>query len=179
MKNKRKKAEEYAKKIIREVNGETPKFQDKESEDKILKNTNDIERYEIEKIEKEAGETKESEKIEETEKVKEETVEKEDLKIKENTEIEKKGIEETKKGIKKRGTLVERYKINSENSTEVDIEIRKEGLLVTYVLKVPEIDVATKALLEEVRNDLITTTTIGMNEIVNPDALDEIRRRFL
>ncbi|MCK4997650.1 CpaF family protein [Candidatus Pacearchaeota archaeon] len=85
------------------------------------------------------------------------------------------------KKVKKidKSILIEKYTIKSEKSTDVDVEIRKKGVGIIYTLKIPEIDVATKALLEEIRNELITTTTIGMNEIMNPDALDEIRRRFL
>ncbi|MCG8689113.1 MAG: Flp pilus assembly complex ATPase component TadA, partial [Desulfobacterales bacterium] len=80
---------------------------------------------------------------------------------------------------KELGDLVERYSIDSDNLTSIDVEIRKKGIVTTYNLRVPEVDIATKAVLEEVRNELITTTTIGMNEIVDPDALDGIKKRFL
>lgn len=85
----------------------------------------------------------------------------------------------TKKGGGNKGELIEKYNITSDNYTNVDVEIRKEGINVKYYLKVPKIDVATTALLEEVRNELITTTTIGMTEIINPNALDEIHKRFM
>ena len=74
---------------------------------------------------------------------------------------------------------LDKYDITSQGGTSVGVEIKREGVHTTYNLSVPTIDVATRALLEEVRDELITTTTVGMEQIINPDALDDIRKKFL
>lgn len=77
------------------------------------------------------------------------------------------------------GDLTEEYEVTSPNSATIDVSIRKKGRNMVYDLKVPQIDLATKALLEEVRNDLITTTAVGAAEIMDAKALEGTRMRFL
>lgn len=93
--------------------------------------------------------------------------------------------EEVKKAIHKgadskaleKGVL-ERYSIEVDKA-KVKIEIRKETTQITYNLKVPEIGPATHALLDEIRNELVSATTIGMKEITDPTAFGKIKSRFM
>ena len=100
---------------------------------------------------------------------------------------------EIKKHIKsKKETSEESNKIKTESfnkeeetyEIEVDkvkikIEIKSLTSGYTYLLKLPEISVATTTLLNEVRNNLITATTIGMKEIINPTAFKKIKLTFM
>ncbi|MFH1291252.1 MAG: ATPase, T2SS/T4P/T4SS family [archaeon] len=75
--------------------------------------------------------------------------------------------------------VLESYVITSAKSIDINVEIKKDETRTTYNLKVPEINLATKVLLEDIRNDLITATTVGMREIVDPNAVDAIREKFV
>lgn len=83
-----------------------------------------------------------------------------------------------KAGAKISGHVLDSYMIKSDNSVDIKVEIRKEGTTVSYNLEMPEIDTATTVLLEDIRNELITATTVGMIEIVDPEAIDVIRKKF-
>jgi flagellar protein FlaI len=48
-----------------------------------------------------------------------------------------------------------------------------------YDLEIPEVDAATSVLLEDVRNELISITTVGMREIADPDAVEGVRKKFV
>lgn len=74
--------------------------------------------------------------------------------------------------------VLERYSIEVDKA-KVKIEIKKETTMIKYNLKVPEIGLATISLLNEVRNELVTATTIGMKEITNPAAFGSIKKRFM
>ncbi|MFA5060871.1 MAG: ATPase, T2SS/T4P/T4SS family [Candidatus Pacearchaeota archaeon] len=65
------------------------------------------------------------------------------------------------------------------DKAKVKVSILKKGSNNIYELKVPEISVATSLLLNEVRNELVTTTSIGMKEITDPNAFQDIKKRFM
>jgi flagellar protein FlaI len=65
------------------------------------------------------------------------------------------------------------------DKAKVKVEIKREHSSVIYKLYVPEINVATQALLDEVRNELVSASTIGMKEILDPNAFNDIKRRFM
>ena len=79
---------------------------------------------------------------------------------------------------KEKGEIVEKYEINSEGS-KVKVEIKKDETETKYLIRIPEIDIATSALLENIRNELISITTISMQELVDPTAFSTIKKRFL
>lgn len=74
--------------------------------------------------------------------------------------------------------LLDSYSIEVDKA-KVMIEIKRETIQMKYYLEVPEIGVATKSLLDEIRNELVTVTTIGMREITDPSAFGSIKTRFL
>lgn len=74
--------------------------------------------------------------------------------------------------------ILESYSIESADKMDVAVKIRKEGTIIIYDLEIPEFDPATSVLLEDVRNELISVTTVGMREIVDPDAVEGIRLKF-
>ncbi len=79
--------------------------------------------------------------------------------------------------INKKGVL-DSYEIEVDKA-KVNVTISKENLRVIYKLNVPEVSIATKSLLTEVRNELVTTTLIGMKEITDPNAFKGIKKRFM
>ncbi len=78
----------------------------------------------------------------------------------------------------KKGDLLEKYQINVDGA-KVEIEIRKEDQGIIYNVIIQKIDVATSALLDTIRNELISITTITMKELVDPTAFNSIKERFL
>ena len=76
------------------------------------------------------------------------------------------------------GKTLESYEIILDN-VKVIVNIKKTILGPTYQLEVPEINIATASLLDEVRNELVTATTVGMNEITDPNAFLGIKKRFM
>ena len=93
------------------------------------------------------------------------------------------GVASMKKAnLKKRldaGAVLEKYSIKSEGNMDVSVRIKKKGSMVVYDLEIPDVDSATKLLLEDVRNELISITTVGMREIVDPDAVEGLRKKFI
>ena len=75
-------------------------------------------------------------------------------------------------------SILENYEIEVDKA-KVRIKIKKMDYGIEYNLEVPEVSVATAALLDEIRNELVSATTIGMKEITDPNAFSEIKKRFL
>jgi len=94
---------------------------------------------------------------------------------------EKKDIGKIVKGKKtdKSRNILESYFIKSEGNMDVSVKIRKKETMIIYDLEIPKVDTATEVLLEDVRNELISVTTVGMREIVDPDAVEGIRKKFV
>lgn len=91
-----------------------------------------------------------------------------------------------KEKVKKEEVKKKENKTESTNSYEIEVDkakvrvsISKQGSNRIYELKVPEISIATSLLLNEVRNELVTTTSIGMKEITDPNAFQGIKKRFM
>jgi len=77
------------------------------------------------------------------------------------------------------GEILEKYEIEVDGAF-VNVEIRrKKGGAIMYNLLIPQISPATIALLNEVRNDLISVTTISMKELSDPEAFSSIKERFM
>ncbi len=73
---------------------------------------------------------------------------------------------------------LESYSI-SVDKAKVSVKLTREHSGVAYNLDVPEIGIATTALLEEIRNELVAVTTISMREIMDPEAITSIKKRFM
>ncbi|MDP4040005.1 MAG: ATPase, T2SS/T4P/T4SS family, partial [Candidatus Pacearchaeota archaeon] len=80
-------------------------------------------------------------------------------------------------GSGKEQKLIEKYEVEVDNS-KVTIEIKKTPLGIEYHLQVPKIDIATTTLLNEIRNELISVTTISMRELTDTKLLSRIKERF-
>jgi len=84
---------------------------------------------------------------------------------------ERKGLSDLKQGV------LESYSIEMDKA-KVTVEIIRETTSIKYKLNVPTFGVATLSLLDEIRNELVTATSIGMKEITDTEAFNSIKRRF-
>ena len=95
--------------------------------------------------------------------------------------LTEKKVEEGKSVIKEKARekgILEEYNIEVDKA-KVKIIIRKESGGINYNVYVSDIGIATAVLLNEVRNELVSVTTISMNEIMDPGALAGIKKRFM
>ncbi len=74
--------------------------------------------------------------------------------------------------------ILESYHIETDGA-KVETKIVKDLLGTTYNLHIPEINPATSALLNEIRNELVSVTTISMKELTDPEAFQTIKDRFM
>ncbi|PIN88857.1 CpaF family protein [Candidatus Pacearchaeota archaeon CG10_big_fil_rev_8_21_14_0_10_34_76] len=73
---------------------------------------------------------------------------------------------------------IDKYEIEVD-SARVTVEIRKENVGYKYYLNIPKINIATEALLKDIKNDLITMTTISMKELSEQKSFSAIKQRFM
>ncbi len=93
------------------------------------------------------------------------------------TKIKKINVSETK--TLHGNEILESYLIKSEGNMDVTVRIRKKGISIIYDLEIPEVDIATRLLLEDVRNELLSVTNIGMRKIVDASAIENVRKKFV
>jgi len=74
--------------------------------------------------------------------------------------------------------VIDSYNVELDSSL-VNVLIKREGCQINYTLNVPELGTATIALLEEVRNELVSATTIGMKEILDQNSFIDMKKRFM
>src|SRR3989338_10493843 len=80
-------------------------------------------------------------------------------------------------GPLKEGVL-ETYSVEVDKA-KVEVQIKRVLGGIEYNVLIPQISVATTALLNEIRNELVTVTTISMKELVDPEAFASIKERFI
>jgi flagellar protein FlaI len=91
---------------------------------------------------------------------------------------EKNPIVLTHSDKKTKQKVLEKYNVEVDKAKVfVEIKINASGYL--YELSIPEIGIATASLLNEIRNDLVTLSTVSMKEIMDPHAYNEIKRKFI
>tara|TARA_Y100000310_G_scaffold345658_1_gene467828 strand:- start:6208 stop:7905 length:1698 start_codon:yes stop_codon:yes gene_type:complete len=73
--------------------------------------------------------------------------------------------------------IVENYEIEA-NQTKIKVEIKNGVLGLKYNLILPPISPATLALLSEIRNELVSLTTISMKELTNQESFQSIKEKF-
>jgi len=74
--------------------------------------------------------------------------------------------------------IKEKYQVEADG-LKVDIRISEEkGELPTYELLVLDCGLATKALLDEIRHNLVTDVSIGTSEILDPKEIDVLKEKF-
>lgn len=78
----------------------------------------------------------------------------------------------SKKGV------IQKYRLESDGAyATVEITQNEEGL--AYNLTIPEISRVTSIFLDEIRNELISATTVSMKELTDPALFYRIKKRFL
>ncbi len=78
----------------------------------------------------------------------------------------------------KRGEKIESYHLDVDGAY-ADVELRKDEEGFTYCLSIPEISSVTSMFLDEIRNELISATTVSMKELTDPALFYRIKKRFL
>jgi len=78
---------------------------------------------------------------------------------------------------KMEGEKVEEYKITSEG-VETKIEILKQKKSLVYRLVLPEIDVATDALLDDVKTKIIEEVDVSPSDILDHETLEDLKKAF-
>lgn len=74
--------------------------------------------------------------------------------------------------------VLEKYSINVDGA-KAEIEIKREAMFITYNLILPEINPATAVLMHEIRNELISVTTVSMKELTDPTLFSSIKNKFI
>ncbi|MBX4196278.1 Flp pilus assembly complex ATPase component TadA [Candidatus Pacearchaeota archaeon] len=83
-----------------------------------------------------------------------------------------------RKPEKEESKIADKYEISIDGA-KVTIEVRKEKLGYVYYLNVPSVNIATATLMKEIRDELITVTTISMKELADPESFFVIKQRFI
>lgn len=78
----------------------------------------------------------------------------------------------------KNSEVVESYRLEADGAY-ADVELRKDEDGLTYSLSIPEISKVTSIFLDEIRNELISATTVSMKELTDPALFYRIKKRFL
>lgn len=81
------------------------------------------------------------------------------------------------KKVKHKGKVIKKYPIDIDGA-QVEIEIVDNNGNLFYYINVPQISLATRTLLNDIRNDLVSLTTISVKEIADPEAFDRIKKSF-
>src|SRR3989338_9414188 len=97
---------------------------------------------------------------------------------KKKEKIEEKRKTETLQKAEKNSSVLESYKIDLDDAV-VDVKIEKSGKGIEYKIVFPEIGIGTKALLEEVKKELVSLSTIGAVEMSDVNALNKIKAEFI
>jgi len=74
--------------------------------------------------------------------------------------------------------ILEDYKVKVDNA-EVKVKIMKEREGTIYNLDFPEINIATAALLDEVRQELVSEVSIGLGQAINKEEIEKTKKRFI
>ncbi len=79
--------------------------------------------------------------------------------------------------IKEKEKTLETYELEADN-VKINVSIEKSvgGLL--YKITIPEFSLVTKALINEIRNELVSEVVVSGTEILEPTALESLKKRF-
>lgn len=73
---------------------------------------------------------------------------------------------------------LDKYEVDADGAN-VKIEIIRDNKGTRYYLRIPEINPATSALLKEIRNELVSLTTVSMKELTDAESFNIIKDRFI
>lgn len=62
---------------------------------------------------------------------------------------------------------------------QVNIYKREQDYVPTYELQMPELETATQAMLDHIRQQLVKHVKVKITEMLNPDSMEDIKQRFL
>lgn len=107
-------------------------------------------------------------------------IQKQDTEIEESKEltnqnIQKQNIYKTKEDKEE---ILEKYDIEVDGA-KVSVTIQKNEMGIYYELNMPKISAPTAALIDTIRDELISVTTISMKELADPEAFLMIKERFM
>ncbi len=84
-----------------------------------------------------------------------------------------------KKNKKETIKVVETYNVTSDNIVaEVSIEKKEDELVLYYNVDVPELEEGTRAVLEDIRDELIKEITVSSAEILDIRSYEKIKEKF-
>ncbi len=78
----------------------------------------------------------------------------------------------------KESNILEKYEINVDGA-KVEVKIIKDNSGTTYNLFIPKLDVGTSAMLNTIKNELVSITAVSMKELTDPTLFSIIKERFL
>ena len=82
-------------------------------------------------------------------------------------------------GVKKNMKKIDQYTIIADKvQAIVTILKRKEDYVPTYSVEIPKVEKATQAVLNHIREKLVATVHIKLSEILDPKAMESIKKRF-
>jgi flagellar protein FlaI len=81
------------------------------------------------------------------------------------------------KNVDEKAAIIERYSVEADGA-KIYIDIIRDKKGITYNLKIPEISPVNIALLNEIRNELVSLTTISMKELTDIESFSSIKERF-
>ncbi|MFH0711693.1 MAG: ATPase, T2SS/T4P/T4SS family [archaeon] len=77
-----------------------------------------------------------------------------------------------------KGKVLEEYEIEVDGA-KVGVRIVNGNFGVVYNLIIPKVSAVTEALLVDLRNELVSATTVSMKEILDPSAFEGIKKKFI
>mgnify|MGYP001618451232 CR=1 FL=1 len=77
-----------------------------------------------------------------------------------------------------KGHILESYELDVDLA-RVKINIEKEESGCFYNLSIPKIDTGTAALLDEIRKELVSVTSIAIGEIVDQKSIAKVKQQFM
>ncbi|MFH1803145.1 MAG: ATPase, T2SS/T4P/T4SS family [archaeon] len=78
----------------------------------------------------------------------------------------------------KKSGVVQKYRLEADGA-HAFVSLRKDEEGLTYELSIPEISPVTSIFLDEIRNELISATTVSMKELTDSALFHRIKKRFL
>src|SRR3989344_2391661 len=79
---------------------------------------------------------------------------------------------------KNKKEVVESYQLNIDKA-KVNIYIEKRERGYFYNLSKPEIDIGTSALIDNIRKELVSITSIAVGEIIDEKSIRKVKKRFM
>ena len=94
------------------------------------------------------------------------------------TRIKKPESKISKDSNKENRGVIENYQLNIDQAkVNISIEKREKGYF--YNLYIPQIDIGTSALLDDIRKELVSITSVAAGEIIDEKSIKKVKVRFM